>query len=141
MSRTPILLTILILLAGTLATSTCKSPAAPSTDPPLKNDPSFSGDIQPIFTASCALSACHGTAAQAGLSLNQGSAYGNLVNVVSTSEPPKKRVLPGDAENSYIVIKLEGRQTVGAQMPQGASLRSNSLQNIKNWINMGAKNN
>jgi len=38
-------------------------------------------------------------------------------------------------------MKLEGRQTVGTKMPQGGSLASNSLQNIKNWINKGAKNN
>ena len=48
---------------------------------------------------------------------------------------------PGDAANSYIVIKLEGRQTVGAKMPLGGSLDAISLQNIKNWINKGAKNN
>jgi hypothetical protein len=43
--------------------------------------------------------------------------------------------------NSYLVIKLEGRQTVGTRMPQAGSLPTNALQNIKNWIDKGAKDN
>jgi len=75
------------------------------------------------------------------MTLVQGQAYNNLVNVDSTEDPSRKRVLPGDATNSYIVIKLEGRQTIGAKMPMGGSLDAVSLQNIRNWINRGAKNN
>jgi hypothetical protein len=47
----------------------------------------------------------------------------------------------GDASNSYLVIKLEGRQTIGVKMPLGSSLDAVSLQNIKNWINKGANHN
>jgi hypothetical protein len=66
------------------------------------------------------------------------------VNIDATEDVSRKRVLPGDVANSYIVIKLEGRQTVGAKMPIGGSLDAVSLQNIqniKNWINKGTKNN
>jgi hypothetical protein len=66
------------------------------------------------------------------------------VNIDATEDVSRKHVLPGDAANSYIVIKLEGHQTVGAKMPIGGSLDAVSLQNIqniKNWINKGAKNN
>jgi hypothetical protein len=63
------------------------------------------------------------------------------VNIDSTEDMSRKRVLRGDAANSYIVIKLEGRQTVGAKMPIDGSLDAVSLRNIKNWINNGAKNN
>ena len=45
------------------------------------------------------------------------------------------------AYNSYLVIKLEGRQTIGVKMPLGGSLDAVRLQNIKNWINKGANNN
>ena len=64
-----------------------------------------------------------------------------LVDVDAASEN-FKRVLPNDANNSYIVIKLEGRQTVGSRMPLSQSPLDNiDLTNIKNWINNGAPNN
>jgi hypothetical protein len=114
-----------------------------TSQPPatVKDDPSFSADIQSIFNSNCISSGCHNAASSAGLVLLQGQSYAALVNVDSSSENTKKRVLPGDATNSYIVIKLEGRQSVGARMPLGGTLNSNSIQNIKNWINKGAKNN
>jgi hypothetical protein len=115
------------------------TPEIPETE---ISDPSFSNDIQPIFTSSCALSGCHNSGAQAELILLQGQAYANIVNVDSTQDPTKKRVLPGDASNSYLVIKIEGNQTEGDRMPQGRSpLSSVRINNIKNWVDRGAKNN
>ncbi len=105
-------------------------------------DPSFANDIQPIFNNNCALSDCHNSTAQAGLVLSQGVAYNNIVNVASTQVPALMRVSPSDATNSYLVKKIEGTQTVGTRMPQGrGALNSVSIQNIKNWVNRGAKNN
>ena len=129
-----------VFLAVALAAATvCKSASAPSE--PAKENPSFGSDIQSIFTASCASSLCHGAAASGGLILTSGQSYNQLVNVVSTGEPPKIRVIPGDAANSYLVIKIEGRQSVGGKMPSGGSLNSVQIQNIKNWIGKGAANN
>jgi len=122
----------------------CGSDSPTDTAPPptVKEDPSFASDIQPVFNASCTSTSCHGSAASAGLVLLQGQSYASLVNVASTQEPAKTRVVPGDAANSYIVIKLEGRQTSGGRMPLGGSaLNANSIQNIKNWVSKGAKNN
>lgn len=129
------------LVLGAFIFAACSSPSSPETPSTAKDDPSFSGDIQPIFSSSCTATSCHGTSAQAGMTLVQGQSYNNLVNVDSSEEPTRKRVLPGDATNSYIVIKLEGRQTIGAKMPTGGSLDAASLQNIRNWINRGAQNN
>ena len=54
----------------------------------------------------------------------------------------RSRAIPGDAANSYLVIKLEGTQSVGSRMPIGGSALDNiDLTNIKNWINNGAENN
>ena len=128
-------------ILGVFFFTACSSPSSPQTPATAKDDPSFAGDIQPIFNGSCAASGCHGASAQSGLSLVQGQSYVNLVNIGSIEEVSRKRVLPGDAANSYIVIKLEGRQTIGAKMPLGGSLDAVSLQNIKNWINKGANNN
>jgi hypothetical protein len=109
------------------------------------SDPSFSTDIQPIFSNNCAVSGCHNSTAQAGMNLSEGQALANIVNVDSTQDtqrPVRKRVLPTDAANSYLVIKIEGNQTVGDRMPQGRSpLSSVRIQNIKNWVDRGAKNN
>jgi|TARA_B100001167_G_scaffold127020_1_gene79375 hypothetical protein len=53
-------------------------------------------------------------------------------------------VIPNDAQNSYLVKKLENRQGSGNgnRMPIGGSALDNvDLTNIKNWINTGAPNN
>lgn len=129
-------------LAAVLAGATvCKTAGSSGPSDTPKDDPSFAADIQPIFTSSCALSSCHAGAAAGGLNLASGQSYNNLVNVASTGEPNRIRVVPNDATNSYLVVKLEGRQTVGSKMPLGGSLSATALQNIKNWVNKGAKNN
>lgn len=72
---------------------------------------------------------------------NASANHATLVGVASTSEPNFKRVVPNDATNSYLVIKLEGRQSVGERMPLGgASLDNIALMNMRNWINTGALN-
>lgn len=108
----------------------------------IKADPSFASDIQEIFSRrGCAASSCHGSAMSAGLDLRAGSSYAELVDVDATQEPIV-RVIPGNADQSYLVIKLEGRQTVGASMPLGGTALDNiDLTNIKNWINQNAANN
>jgi predicted CxxxxCH...CXXCH cytochrome family protein len=95
---------VLFVFAGMAVLATCKSSSSPDEVTPVKDDPSFAADIQPVFNTCTAVS-CHGGAAadRAGPPLRQ--AYNNLVNVTSGQEPPKKRVLPGDATNSYVVVK------------------------------------
>jgi hypothetical protein len=61
---------------------------------------------------------------------------------VTATQSTVARVIPGNARASYLVVKLEGRQTIGSRMPLNASALDNiDLTNIKNWINQGAKNN
>ncbi len=108
----------------------------------VQASPSFSSTIQEIFDRrSCTSASCHGTAQMAGLDLRSGASYRELVSVLATSEPIL-RVDPGDPEGSYLVRKLEGRQSVGDRMPQtGAALDSIDLTNIRSWISQGALNN
>jgi len=125
----------------------CKSP----TNSGLPQDPgggdnsgsgsSFASNVQPLYNAKCTI--CHsGTAATAGLNLSSGNAYANTVNVDSQQDRTKKLILPSDADNSYIVIKVEGRQTVGDRMPAGTGdLSANEIQTLKTWTNEGAQNN
>ncbi len=133
-----------IILLGALTAFYCDGDNGDNGNEPETpiSDPSFSNHIQPIFTNNCALGGCHNSTAQEGLNLSQGVAYSNIVNVASTQVPASMRVLPGDAANSYLVKKIEGTQIVGVRMPKDRSaLSSVSIQNIKNWINRGAKNN
>jgi hypothetical protein len=136
------------LLALTFALAACGSdPVGPGgNEREIKANPSFATDINEIFQRrGCSAAApCHGApGGQAGLMLTASATnnYGMLVDVDATSES-FKRVLPGTADDSYLVIKLEGRQQVGTRMPQNAAPLDNiDLTNIKNWINNGAPNN
>lgn len=108
----------------------------------IKNDPSFANDVWEVFTRrGCAASSCHGGGA-GNLTLSSASgAYTALVNVTSVASG-EVLVIPSNANDSYLVKKLEGRQSVGARMPLGGGALDNiDLSNVKNWINQGAKNN
>lgn len=129
------------------------SPTDPDPDPgpgtggtggrTVKDNPSFASDVVEIFVRrGCTEVGCHGSA-QGGLTLSATASvsYANLVNVTSPASG-EVRVIPGDAQNSYLVKKLEGRQSVGAQMPLGgAALDNTDLTNIRRWIDQGALNN
>ncbi len=111
----------------------------------IVENPSFSTHINEIFQRrGCTASNCHGAAGGQGDLQLTGSAsanYAALVGVQASAED-FLRVEPGNATDSYLVIKLEGRQSVGSQMPlTGAPLDNIDLTNIKNWINTGAPNN
>lgn len=103
---------------------------------------SFVRDIAPVLREQCA--SCHLTGQEAGrLALHPGAAYGSLVGVPST-ESKLMRVKPGAPDESYMLLKLEGRHLdaggTGARMPLGAPpLDGPTLQRIRAWIGAGAK--
>jgi hypothetical protein len=105
-------------------------------------DPSYADIVQEIFNRrGCSAGSCHGSARSAGLDLRSGSSYGNLVNV-SATQVAVDRVIQGNANDSYLIVKVEGRQTVGQRMPLGAAALDNiDLTNLRNWVSQGAKNN
>jgi hypothetical protein len=77
-----------------------------------------------------------------GLNLTNAVAYANLVGVASRNKPGAVRVIAGDAENSYLIHKLEGRAgIVGARMPlTPPSLTDGQILVIRRWIELGARN-
>ncbi len=118
----------------------CKPPAGGATI-------SFANNIQPIFTRTCAIPACHVPPAAGGnLDLTPGQAYGQLVRVKSTQQA-LRRVKPGDPNASYLVRKIEGGpQIAGAMMPSGCPtalpcLTPDEVQAIRQWITECAPNN
>jgi hypothetical protein len=63
------------------------------------------------------------------------------VNVPSTEVASLDLVEPGDADNSYLMQKLEGTAQTGAQMPNGGPYLNSTLrQLVRDWIDAGAQN-
>lgn len=107
---------------------------------------SFTQIQENVFAASCAVSGCHvGPAAPEGLDLSAGAAYDNLVGVASNQVPELQRVDPGDPDDSYLVIKLEGGNRIAdatARMPRGRDpLSEDQIATIRSWIADGAPRN
>lgn len=136
---------LLLLVAGVAACGN-DSPTAPS--PPTET-PSTGGTLLPtlssiqsqVFNRGCVVH--HGPSdAQAGLDLSEGRSFDNLVDVGST-QVGLDLVTPNDAENSYLIHKLDGRAgIVGARMPVGGPfLTDDQIDVIKQWINDGAQDN
>jgi hypothetical protein len=124
--------------AGNSATST----AVPVT---VVTAPTLAQLQTDIFGPRC--SGCHtggGGALPASMNLSSAAAtYAALVGttggVTSTEAAPLKRVLPGDPNNSYVVHKLEGTQSVGQQMPLGGPfLDQTTINRVRSWIQAGA---
>jgi hypothetical protein len=93
-----------------------------------------------VFSPICA--GCHtGGGASLPTSMNLTSSAASraaLVSVMST-ETAFQRVLPGNANNSYLIQKLEGTQTSGARMPFGGPfLDTATIGVIRQWIDAGA---
>ena len=113
-------------------------------------DPLDSGALEPtlasiqenIFDVSCALPGCHaGSNPQMGLDLTAGQSQANLVGVGSEEVPAFERVDPGNPDESYLIMKIEGdSRIVGARMPLGrAPLPGEQIAVIREWILDGAQ--
>mgnify|MGYP003681101882 CR=1 FL=1 len=132
-----------LLLIGAVACGG-DTPSEPEINDPraVKSNPSFAVDIEEIFDRKgCTAGGCHGSAQQGGMDLRPGAAYTSLVGVTASAEAIA-RVIPGDPEGSYIVMRVEGRQSVGSRMPLGGvPLDSIDITNLRSWIAQGAAEN
>jgi Bacterial Ig-like domain len=116
---------------------------------PITTGNSGTGPITPdlqsiednVFTPIC--SKCHiGAGAPEGLQLDAAHAYNALVGVPSVEEPSILRVDPGNPDESYMVLKIEGASGIeGGQMPLGETpLPQATIAAIRQWITNGAPN-
>jgi len=112
----------------------------PPIAPPGAFDPKFTAIQANVFTPNCATTGCHlGASAPQGLRLDGANSYGMLVGIPSAESPSTLRVAPGDPDSSYLIRKLEGTASVGAQMPLGApALDQASINVVRQWISDGA---
>ncbi len=106
--------------------------------------PSLASIQANIFTPTCSIAGCHsgpaGPILPSGMDLSSADAsFASLVNVASIEVPMTPRVAAGDANNSYLVNKLEGTAAVGARMPLGGPfLDQSTIDVIRLWIDSGA---
>ncbi len=133
---------LLLLLAFGVGACGSDSPTGPSTvTPPGGLTATLSSIQSEVFNDSCI--GHHGDhATEADLDLREGQAFSNLVNRPSI-QVALDLVEPNDAENSYLIHKLDGRAgTVGDRMPPaGPFLSQADIAVIAQWINAGALNN
>jgi hypothetical protein len=88
--------------------------------------------------SSCANTGCHSASRRAEkLDLSSASALqADLVDVASTQCGDRKRVLPGEPAQSYLINKLTGvGMCSGAQMPKGKpALSAADIEVVRTWI-------
>ena len=148
--------TRLLLLAFVVAfaaiAAACDEKLSDIAGPSPNLQPTFSSIQREIFETTdasgrAACTNCHtdvgGRNPSGGLNLRREVAYAALVNVASRAKAGAVRVVPGDAANSYIVHKLEGRPDItGERMPRtgGPYLTEGQLTILKRWIATGANN-
>lgn len=92
----------------------------------------FATQVLPIFQTNCSGTICHSPCQPsngAGLCLvSHSTVYGGGV------------IIPGDAQNSLLIQRLEGRKT--PRMPRGRPALNDSLiQLVRTWIDEGALDN
>lgn len=96
---------------------------------------SYAQHVQVLFNQTCALVGCHSQAEppdQLRLDTYENLRFG--VRGIPV-------VIPGDAQNSRLVMKIEGRAD-GARMPLNRNpLNQNQITGIRTWINEGAQRN
>lgn len=108
--------------------------------------PTFAEIRAKIFQPSCGTGNCHLNGKSEGsLDLSDPVAFGQLVNVASTANPTKVRVVPGSSATSFLFAKVNGDVagdgSEGAAMPLIVGmLPDDKIALIKAWIDAGAKN-
>ncbi|MEQ9310706.1 MAG: c-type cytochrome domain-containing protein [Balneolaceae bacterium] len=128
---------LFVMIVGLSCTNNSENLVSAPDDTEEPNDPnqqvSFGNDVQPIFNSSC--TSCHGNSGGVNL-----SSYTALMNSVGNNYG-NNLVVPGDADASGLVDKVEPNPTHGTRMPIGGTLSSSQIQTIRAWINEGAQNN
>ncbi len=99
----------------------------------------FSTVYDEVLMPSCAFSSCHGGGA-GDLDLStEDLAFDSLVDVESGVAEGWIRVLPGSADDSYLVAKMEGADgSSGDTMPPGSVLDPEITHRVRDWIDEGA---
>jgi hypothetical protein len=112
---------VLTALAVVLACTT-----APSG---VKEDPSYSTDVQPLFNASCV--GCH-----SGVSPSAGYDLSSRDGVLGRGTDTVPNVIPDQPDSSELHRRLDA-----GTMPPAGPWDSAKVQTVRNWVARGAKDN
>jgi hypothetical protein len=143
---------LVLCLAALAFASGCDEKLSDIAGPSPGLVPTYTSISENIFASTdssgrTACTQCHtnqGRTPAANLNLLPEFGYAQLVGVASVAKAGAVRVIPGDADNSYLVHKLEGRSDiVGQRMPRNAGpfLTEGQMLIIRRWIDQGAQNN
>lgn len=105
-------------------------------------DPTWTNVYAKVVQSSCP--GCHTASHETGLDLSsKAKAYEGLVDQEANGElcgnGVRKRVIPGDGENSLFWQKLTGDEPCGDRMPLGGPFLSKARTDlVKSWIDEGA---
>lgn len=126
-------------IAAAAAVAGCTGGDGGSSRPPASTA-AFRAIEQEIFAPRCVHEGCHGGEnPAAGLDLEAGHAYDNLVGVAASRRPQRLRVDPGNPDGSYLLERL----TAGGDTPRmplgSAPLSDAELETLRAWIREGAK--
>ena len=99
-----------------------------------------------IFKPNCATEEGHVIGiAPHGLMLSEGFSHGLLVDVQADENEEMVRVVPGDPENSYLMVKLsaDDPRNLKRRMPRDGPpfLSEEEIEMIRSWIAAGAEDN
>ena len=86
---------------------------------------------------------CHGGGSPAqGLNLSSLATWSATVGVRSSQQPSVNLVLPGSANVSYFMWKINNDARANCcRMPPGPALSAQEIADLAAWINSGAPNN
>jgi mono/diheme cytochrome c family protein len=101
----------------------CQSPG------PVKDDPSYTADVQPLFNTSCA--SCHGGGSPAA-----GYDLTNREGALGTGSDTVPNVIAGSPETSLLHARLDE-----GTMPPAGRWDSSKVATVRNWIARGARDN
>jgi hypothetical protein len=139
---------LLFLMFSALACGKLKetltTPTTPggTTGEPIDPTATFTRVQTEVFSPNCTIIGCHDAIfQQQQLSLAPGRAYGQIVGQPSTELAGAVRVIPLDADNSYLYRKIIGKGITGDQMPQASTpLTDAQTKLVRDWIRRGAPN-
>lgn len=98
----------------------------------------YATEIQPIFDGRCTF--CHGFSG--GLSLEEDVSYEELFCQLTEGREPtpaETRVVPFQAEESWLYLRIACDGSGGFRMPRGGVLSTTDIALVRDWINQGAR--
>jgi hypothetical protein len=109
---------------------------------PAQTKATFNGNVQPIFTQSCATNlACHVDGGAGPVNLSSPGSYAAIFGIAASQDPTKNYVTAFQPDVSYLFNKIEGTG-LGSRMPLGAPpLSAEQTEAIRAWILEGAAQN